>query len=104
MGSQRTPGFGVSQDRRLYSKFTKDYGVIVCLYVDDMLIIRTILQGINDTKRYLTSEFKMKDLGEVDTIKTVSLLCFWEKFRVCYLNLCLVLLILEEFAINPAAT
>ena len=33
-----------------------------------MLIIRTNLLGINDTKRYLTSQFKMKDLGEVDTI------------------------------------
>ena len=52
----------------IYSKFTKDYDVIVCLYVDDMLIIGTNIQGVNDTKKYLTSKFKMKDLGEVDTI------------------------------------
>ena len=38
------------------------------LYVDDMLIISTHLEGISETKRYLSSNFKMKDLGEVDTI------------------------------------
>ncbi|KAJ9541434.1 hypothetical protein OSB04_027940 [Centaurea solstitialis] len=35
---------------------------------DDMLIIGTNLAGILETKDYLSSDFKMKDLGEVDTI------------------------------------
>jgi hypothetical protein len=52
----------------MYSKFTKDSGVIICLYVDDMLIFSTNIIGIVETKRYLTSIFKMKNLGEVDTI------------------------------------
>ncbi|XP_075088615.1 uncharacterized protein LOC142170623 [Nicotiana tabacum] len=55
-------------DKCIYSKFTKEYGVIICLYVDDMLIFGTNLQGITETKKYLTSVFKMKDLNEVDTI------------------------------------
>ncbi|XP_075077346.1 uncharacterized protein LOC142164072 [Nicotiana tabacum] len=55
-------------DKCIYSKFTKEYGVIICLYVDDMLIFGTNLQGITETKKYLTSVFKMKDLIEVDTI------------------------------------
>lgn len=38
----------------------------------DMLIIVTKIQGINDTKKYLTSYFKMKDLGEVDTILAIK--------------------------------
>ena len=33
-----------------------------------MLIIGTHLEGILETKKYLSSNFKMKDLGEVDTI------------------------------------
>ncbi|KAJ9558422.1 hypothetical protein OSB04_013036 [Centaurea solstitialis] len=33
-----------------------------------MLIIGTSLVGILETKNYLSSNFKMKDLGEVDTI------------------------------------
>ena len=55
-------------DKCIYSKFTKDYGVILCLYVDDLLIFGTNLQGISETKKYLTSCFKMKDMYEVDTI------------------------------------
>jgi hypothetical protein len=55
-------------DKCMYSKFTKDFSLIICLYVDDMLIFSTNMIGIVETKRYLTSIFKMKDLGEVDTI------------------------------------
>jgi hypothetical protein len=55
-------------DKCIYSKFTDCYGVIICLYVDDMLIFGTNMEGIFETKKYLTSRFKMKDLKEVDTI------------------------------------
>jgi hypothetical protein len=54
-------------DKCIYSKFTDCYGVIICLYVDDMLIFGTNMEGISETKKYLTSRFKMKDLKEVDT-------------------------------------
>lgn len=53
-------------DKCIYSKFTKDCGVIVCLYVDDMLIFGTNMKGVCETKKYLTSMFKMKDLNKVD--------------------------------------
>lgn len=55
-------------DKCIYSKFTDEYGVIICLYVDDMLIVGTNMKGIDETKKYLTSSFKMKDLNEVDMI------------------------------------
>ncbi|GJV36868.1 retrovirus-related pol polyprotein from transposon TNT 1-94 [Tanacetum coccineum] len=57
-----------SSDRCIYSKFTKDYGVILCLYVDDILIVGTNMEGINETKKFLSSCFQMKDMNEVDTI------------------------------------
>ncbi|GJT01093.1 hypothetical protein Tco_0822262 [Tanacetum coccineum] len=38
--------------------------MVICLYVDDILIIGTTLDGILETKSYLSSNFKMKDLGE----------------------------------------
>ncbi|GJU83818.1 retrovirus-related pol polyprotein from transposon TNT 1-94 [Tanacetum coccineum] len=53
-----------SADRCIYTKSTKEYTVVICLYVDDMLIIGTTLDGILETKSYLSSNFKMKDLGE----------------------------------------
>jgi len=44
-----------SDDKCIYSKFTNDFGVITCLYVDDMLIISINMNDVNDTKKYLTS-------------------------------------------------
>ena len=46
-------------DKCIYSKFTEMFGVIICLYVDDMLIIGTNMDGVNDTKAYLSSAFQM---------------------------------------------
>lgn len=63
--------------------FTDDYGVIICLYVDDMLIIGTNIEGVNDTKNYLTSKFKMKDLNEVDTILGIKVRKHNGGFALC---------------------
>jgi len=38
--------------------------VIVVIYVDDILITGNCKDKINETKRQLAKEFKMKDLGE----------------------------------------
>ena len=42
--------------------------IYVCLYIDDMLIISNEMKAILETKRFLSSTFKMKDFGQVDTI------------------------------------
>ena len=52
-------------DKCLYPKTCGDYLVIVYLYVDDMLILSGDMKEIIETKRFLSSTFKMKDLGEV---------------------------------------
>ena len=72
-----------SADKCVYSKFTSEYGVIICLYVDDMLIIGTNMTGINETKKYLSSRFKMKDLNEVDTILGVKVKRHSGGFALC---------------------
>ena len=56
-------GFTKSKmDSNLYSKVEEGNPVILLLYVDDMFV--TSEDGlIADTKRKLTSEFKMKELG-----------------------------------------
>nr|GFC46553.1 hypothetical protein [Tanacetum cinerariifolium] len=43
-------------------------GVIICLYVDDMLIFGTDQDLVNKTKEFLSSKFDIKDLGEVEMI------------------------------------
>jgi Fe2+ transport system protein FeoA len=57
-----------SVDKCLYCKVCENYVIFICLYVDDMLIMCNHMDGIKETKRFLSSIFKMKDLGKVDTI------------------------------------
>jgi len=52
----------------VYTKFTSDKGVIVCLFVDDMLICGTNLKRVENTKIYLSQNFDMKDLGKTNVI------------------------------------
>ena len=62
-------GFRINEcDKCVYIKDTANGYVIVCLYVDDMLIIDSNNDIIKATKRMLTNEFDMKDLGVVDVI------------------------------------
>ncbi|GKA19637.1 zinc finger, CCHC-type containing protein [Tanacetum coccineum] len=56
-------------DKCVYSKFDDSgKGVIICLYVDDMLIFGTDQVQVDLTKEFLSSRFSMKDTGEPDVI------------------------------------
>ncbi|GKD25341.1 zinc finger, CCHC-type containing protein [Tanacetum coccineum] len=56
-------------DKYVYSKFDESgKGVIICLYVDDMLIFGTDQVQVDLTKEFLSSKFSMKDMGEADVI------------------------------------
>ncbi|GKE64808.1 zinc finger, CCHC-type containing protein, partial [Tanacetum coccineum] len=61
-------GFLLNQsDKCVYSKFSSSgEGVIICLYVDDMLIFSTDRNQVDKTKKFLSSKFLMKDMGEAD--------------------------------------
>nr|GEW86899.1 zinc finger, CCHC-type [Tanacetum cinerariifolium] len=48
-------------------------GVIICLYVDDMLIFGTDQNQVDKTKKFLSSWFSMKDMGEVDVILGIKI-------------------------------
>ena len=62
-------GFRINEcDKCLYIKDTANGYVIVCLYIDDMIIIGSNNDIIKATKRMLTSEFVMKDLGIANVI------------------------------------
>ena len=51
-----------------------NHEIIVCLYIDDMLIMITNIDDINSTKRMLSSKFDLKDLGVVDFILGIRIL------------------------------
>ncbi|GJY27725.1 zinc finger, CCHC-type containing protein [Tanacetum coccineum] len=63
------PGNEHKSDKCVYCKFDKfSNGVIICLYVDDMLIFGTNQDQVDKTKEFLSSNFSMKDMGEADVI------------------------------------
>ena len=56
-------------DKCVYSRFdSSGSGVIICLYVDDMLIFGTYQLQVDKMKMLLSSKFSIKDLGEADVI------------------------------------
>ncbi|XP_073121340.1 secreted RxLR effector protein 161-like [Henckelia pumila] len=61
-------GFKINEcDKCVYIKGTRDSYVIVCLYVDDMLIMESNHEVKKSTKKMLTKHFDMKDLGIANT-------------------------------------
>ncbi|GJX71670.1 zinc finger, CCHC-type containing protein [Tanacetum coccineum] len=64
-------------DKYVYSKFdASGKGVIICLYVDDMLIFGTDQVQVDLTKEFLSSRFSMKDMGEADVILLIGCLMY----------------------------
>ena len=67
-------GFVVNEaDRCVYYRYGGGEGVILCLYVDDILIFGTSLNVIKEVKDFLSQNFEMKDLGEADVILNIKL-------------------------------
>ncbi|GKF18139.1 zinc finger, CCHC-type containing protein [Tanacetum coccineum] len=68
-------GFHLNQfEKCVYSKFdSAGKGVIICLYVDDMLIFGTDQNQVDKTKKFLSSKFSMKDIGEADVILGIKI-------------------------------
>ena len=48
--------------------------VILCLYVDDILIFGTSMIVINEVKSFLSKSFDVKDLGQADVILNIKLI------------------------------
>nr|ABF94929.1 retrotransposon protein, putative, Ty1-copia subclass [Oryza sativa Japonica Group] len=68
-------GFAVNEaDKCVYYRYGGGEGVILCLYVDDILIFGTNLEVINEVKSFLSQNFDTKDLGVVDVILNIKLI------------------------------
>ena len=62
-------GFYINKvDKCVYIKLIDDVCIILCLYVDDILIFGSNIHVITNTKIFLSSNFDTKDLGPVDVI------------------------------------
>ena len=59
-------------DKCIYTKTIGNACIIVCLYVD-MLILGTNIEIIKSTKRMLSNNFDMNDLGVADIILEIKI-------------------------------
>ena len=67
-------GFKINEcDKCVYVKDTAEGYVILCLYVDDMIIVGSNDKVIKSTKDMLNSKFDMKDMGLADVILGVKI-------------------------------
>ncbi|GJT47458.1 retrovirus-related pol polyprotein from transposon TNT 1-94 [Tanacetum coccineum] len=68
-------GFKINEcDKCVYVKDTSSGYVILCLYVDDMLIVGSNDKIIRSTKDMLKSKFDMKDMGLADVILGIKIM------------------------------
>jgi len=68
-------GFVVNEaDKYVYYRFGGGNGVILCFYVDDILIFRNSVEVIKEVNNFLSNNFEMKNLGEADVILNIKLL------------------------------
>ncbi|XP_077230109.1 uncharacterized protein LOC143863304 [Tasmannia lanceolata] len=65
-------GFKINEsDKCICSKYFDSCCIIICLYVDDLLIFGSNLEVVNKTKSLLMQNFDMKDLGEANRFPVV---------------------------------
>ena len=69
-----TNGFKINEcDKCVYVKNTEHGFVIICLYVDDILIMGSSNEVIKTAKEMFNNKFDMKDLGVVDVILGIKI-------------------------------
>lgn len=67
-------GFKIYEfDKCVYFKFSQNKGVLLCLYVDDLLIFGTNIDSIIRTKEFLFTHFDMKDMGTTNVILGIKI-------------------------------
>ena len=64
----------MEEDHCMYIKRSNNYFIILSLYVDDILIAGNDKKLIDVSKRWLSSNFKMKDMGEANYLLGVKIL------------------------------
>jgi hypothetical protein len=56
------------EDNCIYAKFRNGKFIFLILYVDDILLASSDVSLLLETKRFLSSNFDMKDLGEASFV------------------------------------
>ena len=55
-------------------KVAEGKAIVICLYVDDMLIVGTNLEIVKSTRKFISAQFSKKDVGAADVILKIKIL------------------------------
>ena len=92
-------------NKRIYSQFNNNESVIICLYADDLFIFGTSLDVVHNTKRFLGSNFDMKDMGGANVILGIKILKNDDCITLSQFHYIeKVLKIFEYFNLSPMST
>jgi len=64
----------MEEDHCVYLKYSNNSFIILTLYVDDILIARNNKEMIDTTKRWLSSNFEMKDMSDASDVLGVKII------------------------------
>jgi len=68
-------GFEANQvDDYVYQKFSGSKYIFLVLYVDDILLASNDIGLLHETKKFLTKNFEMKDLGDTFFVSGIQIL------------------------------
>ena len=60
-------------DDCIYHKFSGSKYIFLVLYVDDILLATNDIDLLHETKRFLSEQFKMKDLGDASFVLAIQI-------------------------------
>jgi hypothetical protein len=69
----RSFGFKNEEDNYIYAKFRSGKFIFLILYVDDILLASSDVSLLLETKRFLSSNFNMKGLGEASFVLEIEI-------------------------------
>ena len=61
------------EDNCIYAKFKNGKFIFLILYVDDILLASSDVDLLQETKKFLSSKFDMKDLGEASFVLGIEI-------------------------------
>ena len=61
------------EDNCIYTKFKNEKFTFLILYVDDILLASSDVNLLLETKKFLSSNFDMKDLGEASFVLGIEI-------------------------------
>ena len=61
------------EDNCIYAKFKNERFIFLVLYVDDILLASSDVSLLQETKKFLSSKFDMKDLGEASYVLGIEI-------------------------------